>query len=96
MTYEYRKKPVVIEAFEMSSEFWDSENSDHPDWAQEAVETGQLTLEDGRVLVMTLEDGKDNIAKHVADFGDWIIRGVQGELYPIKPDIFEMTYEKVQ
>ena len=29
-----------------------------------------------------------------ANKGDWIIRGVKGELYPCKPDIFEMTYEK--
>jgi len=31
-----------------------------------------------------------------ASFGDWIIRGVQGELYPVKPDIFEATYEPVE
>lgn len=31
-----------------------------------------------------------------ADIGDWIIRGVQGELYPCKPDIFEATYEPVE
>ena len=31
-----------------------------------------------------------------ADKGDWIIRGVKGELYPCKPDVFEMTYEKVK
>ena len=31
-----------------------------------------------------------------ADKGDWIIRGVKGELYPCKPDVFEMTYEKVE
>ena len=30
-----------------------------------------------------------------ADPGDWIIRGVKGELYPCKPDVFEMTYKKV-
>ena len=30
-----------------------------------------------------------------ADKGDWIIKGVKGELYPCKPDVFEMTYEKV-
>ena len=31
-----------------------------------------------------------------ASYGDWIIRGVQGEFYPIKPDIFEQTYERVE
>jgi len=32
----------------------------------------------------------------VASYGDWIIRGVKGELYPCKPDIFEVTYERVE
>ena len=30
---------------------------------------------------------------HTANVGDWIIKGIQGELYPCKPDIFEQTYE---
>ena len=43
--------------------------------------------------IPTLEDGDDGRAAHVASIGDWIIKGVQGECYPCKPDIFEMTYE---
>ena len=42
------------------------------------------------VLIETLEGTMK------ADKGDWIIRGVKGELYPCKPDVFEMTYEKVK
>jgi len=34
--------------------------------------------------------------KMKANKGDWIIKGVKGELYPCKPDVFEMTYEKVE
>lgn len=44
---------------------------------------------DGRLIVSTLE------GLHWAEPGDWIIRGVQGEFYPCKPDIFEATYEAV-
>lgn len=45
--------------------------------------------------IVTLEDGSDQRAKHVATEGDWIIKGVAGEFYPCKPDIFEATYEPV-
>ncbi|ARC55999.1 hypothetical protein AS850_02790 [Frondihabitans sp. 762G35] len=42
---------------------------------------------DGRMIIATLEGG------HWVTLGDWIIRGVHGEFYPCKPDIFEATYE---
>lgn len=45
---------------------------------------------DEEVYIETLE----GVMK--ADKGDWIIKGVKGELYPCKPDVFEMTYEKVE
>ena len=45
---------------------------------------------DGRMVIATLEGG------HWVDLFDWIIRGVKGEFYPCKPDIFEATYEKVE
>ena len=45
--------------------------------------------------IPTLEDGLDKRAKHVASIGDWVIKGVKGEFYPCKPDIFELTYEPV-
>lgn len=44
---------------------------------------------DGRMIIATLEGG------HWVNLFDWIIRGVQGEFYPCKPDIFEATYESV-
>lgn len=43
--------------------------------------------------IKTLEDGPNGEAKHVASIGDWIIKGVQGEFYPCKPDIFDVTYD---
>lgn len=48
----------------------------------------------GEADIITLEDGSDGRAIHVATEGDWIIRGIAGEFYPCKPDIFAATYEK--
>ena len=45
--------------------------------------------------IVTLEDGCDKRVMHVATEGDWIVKGVQGEFYPVKPDIFNEIYEKV-
>lgn len=89
---KYRKKPVVIEAVK-----WNGDNLKeiidftglHPSankWTWEEYE--QVVKQDG-LKIFTLE-GKMN-----ADIGDWIIRGVNGEFYPCKPDIFEKTYESV-
>ena len=45
---------------------------------------------DGKFKITTLE------GVHTANIGDWIIRGVKGEFYPCKPDIFTATYEPVE
>ncbi len=58
---KYRKKPVVIEAYQTDIEL--------------EIETLEGTMK--------------------ANKGDWIIRGVKGELYPCKPDVFDMTYEEL-
>jgi hypothetical protein len=80
---KFRKKPVVIEAVR-----WDGSNG-----AYEAVkaldENGAVSFEHGGLHITTLEG-----TMH-ADIRDWIIKGVKGELYPCKPDIFEATYEPV-
>jgi hypothetical protein len=92
---KYRKKPVVVDAF-----CWTGDNSqkEDPDWAIKAIESGEIYFENEgslevTLVVATLEDGRFKQAKHVADRGDYIIKGVKCELYPCKPDIFEMTYE---
>jgi hypothetical protein len=86
---QYRKKPVVIEAFRLGID-------DMPDWFCEARTANTVTThnEDGRwrggpdyAHIKTLEGDMR------AEYGDWIIRGVKGELYPCKPDIFAATYE---
>jgi hypothetical protein len=95
---QYRKKPVVIEAFQMTRERR-SDNKDWPEWLNEAwnkkwPEPGAVSSED-----FPSSDGKDRLViatlegVHTVSWGDWIIRGVSGELYPCKPAIFEATYE---
>lgn len=97
---KYRKKPVVIEAFQMT-EARRMDNTDWPNWLHEAWngETDQPgTLQRAYrdqalpdpLAIITLE------GRHLVSWGDWIIRGVKGELYPCKPEIFEMTYEAAE
>ena len=81
---KFRKKPVVIDAvqFRMGEE---------PSELASDVVTGRIRYtEDGMALIDTLEGSM------IARSGDWIIRGVKGELYPCKPDIFAATYERVE
>ena len=79
---KYRKKPVVIEAIQ----FLDTDYGN-------LVAIGSLGLkpvvENDKIKIETLE------GTMYADKGDYIIKGVNGEFYPCKPDIFEKTYEKV-
>ena len=81
----YRKKPVEVEAFRLGID-------EPPCWwygavAKNVVKYNQI---DGRSAVIhTLEGDME------ARYGDFIIQGVRGELYPCKPDIFWETYEVV-
>ncbi len=92
----FRKKSVEIEAFQMTKEQRES-NFEWPEWMHKAWQLereapGSLypTKEgtgDGTLSIGTLE------GQHLVSWGDFIIQGVQGELYPCKPDIFALTYE---
>ena len=80
---QFRKKPVVIEArqFTTNNEAGSSRQMDDlADWAS--------ARHDGTALYIDTLEGT-----YRADVGDWIIRGVKGEFYPCKPDIFAATYE---
>lgn len=84
----YRKKPVEIEAM-----LWDGEvRKDHPVavWIRE--NGGQYTYTPGPKQALGIETLEGTM---LATAGDMIIRGVQGEFYPCKPDIFAATYEEV-
>lgn len=79
----YRKKPVVVEA----SQFL-SGSEPAPDWLSAAFTSGQAWYQGGEKPYITIKT-LEGVMR--ADPGDWIIRGVKGELYPCKPDVFEMT-----
>lgn len=89
---KYRKKPIVIEAVKWTGDNRDEINefiglADNPDEARHGF------AKKGELLIKTLESGH---GMHTATKGDMIIKGVQGEFYPCKPDIFDATYEKVE
>ena len=86
------KKPVTIECFEFDGDLKNSDGKFYvPEWAQKAYEDGTIFFKDqGEMYIKTLE------GDHHASVGDYIIRGVNGELYPCKPDIFEKTYDIVE
>lgn len=82
---KYRKKPVVIEAI-----VWNGRNEDElVSFMYGGEETVRANVETNEFEISTLE----GVMK--ASIGDYVIKGVQGEFYPCKPDIFESTYEKV-
>jgi len=93
---KYRKKSIVIEAFQMTPKRRDS-NEDWPSWLHEAwqIEFGirgslQPVIGSDLLEIVTLEGNL------LVSWGDWIIQGIKGEIYPCKPDIFEATYEPVE
>lgn len=86
---KFRKKPVVIEAYKLPLH-------DEPvpvtfdKWCEEVGFHEWESDRDAGITINTLE----GVMR--ADPGDWIIKGVKGEFYPCKPDIFEATYEKAE
>ena len=88
---KYRKKPVEVEAVKVhealkaAAHDWQA----LPTWLADAYEAGTVVFASDGVLIKTLEGDMRGYRP------DWIIRGVKGELYPCKPDIFEATYEEV-
>ena len=84
---KYRKKPVVIEAVE-----WNGANHLITETFMKGsgarIDYSEKQL--GVIKIPTLE------GMMTASIGDFIIKGVNGEFYPVKPDIFEKTYEKAE
>lgn len=87
---KFRKKPVVIEAFLWTGDQYQQED---PDWIIAAMNDGTARIVNTPTLKMEIDTLGGT---HTASPGDWIIQGVKGELYPCKPDIFDMTYEAVR
>ena len=84
---QYRKKPVVIEAAIFSGTLENAEQIIQ--WSNKAVSMSEDGILD-KLVIKTLE------GEMISSVGDYIIRGVNGEFYPCKPDIFSKTYEEVQ
>jgi len=86
---KYRKKPVVIEAVQFEGGMYS---------VRKIVDELKMPREsynfengiEGKFYIHTLE------GTHTANIGDFIVKGIKGEFYPVKPDIFAATYEKVE
>ena len=89
---KFRKKPVVIEAFRLGEEW--------PDWWADKVTANEVTPHN--IDPRKVFGGPDYALIHTlegvmrAEKDDWVIRGVKGEVYPCKPDIFAATYEPAE
>lgn len=103
---KFKKRPVVVEARQFTGSAadthgiyqWIEENTlgsfeplarieGRVPWPESGV---TIDPRDGRMVIATLEGG------HWVDLGDWIIKGVNGEFYPVKDEIFRKTYEAVE
>jgi hypothetical protein len=89
---KFRKKPVVIEAIQFTDEMAKSMLIDKAAGpfglrASGDYHPGNREIYRAWIVILTLEGNMR------AEIGDWIIKGVSGELYPCKPDIFEATYD---
>lgn len=93
MIKQYRKKPVVIEAIEWTGcnlrEIIDFIGL-HPSVENLTWEEYEQVVKTAGLKIFTLE------GTHLANIGDFIIKGIQGEAYPCKPDIFAKTYDEVR
>jgi hypothetical protein len=85
MIKKFRKKPVVIEAIQYTGH----NGRELGQWSNDKVLQSPVLEPDAYVQIKTLE------GIMIGNINDWIIKGVNGEFYPCKPDIFEKTYEEV-
>jgi len=86
---KFRKKPVVIEAIRWDGNLGTLHRLQSMGMETTLYSTGSYPIDICNLRIKTLE------GEHIADIGDWIIKGVKGEFYPIKNDIFMETYERV-
>lgn len=86
---KYRKKPIEIEAFRIGIDCI-------PDWFMDRVTSNDVILYSTYSGFLTCADIHTLEGIMHASYGDFIIKGVKGEIYPCKPDIFYATYEEVK
>ncbi len=91
---KYRKKPIVIEAFQYGID-------SKPDWFMDKVLSNDIILRNEKARTihswpkLTYCEIKTLEGIMRGNYKDYIIKGIRGEIYPCKADIFEATYEKV-
>lgn len=92
---KYIKKAVVVEAWKYNKSFFGC-----PQWIEDAIKKQIIKIKPNANLSTVIAGEQYDIATLEGDMhvsvGDYIIKGVNGELYPCKPDIFEKTYEAVE
>lgn len=86
----YRKKPIEIDAIQLTQENVAAVEAFINGKAREQMLPGPGRGMHAGVVITTLE------GKMLASWGDWVIRGIKGEFYPCRDDIFEATYEPVE
>lgn len=84
----YVKNPVEVEAFRWTG---DADQTDDPVWIVEAIRAGSVRFNRVPEVEMVIQTDSGEVT---ANPGDYIIRGIHGELYPCKSDIFEATYKR--
>jgi len=87
MIKKYRKKPVVIEAIKWEGDNFEQIKVFMDEYNKHNVKLAEVSQ---TLHIQTLE------GVMIADVGNWIIKGIKGEFYPCKPDIFKETYEEVK
>jgi len=88
---KFRKKPIVVDAIQ-----WDgSEQSWNDITVMGCTPVRDETCEIDEIIIPTLEDGSKSQVKHIATIGDYVIKGIDGEFYPCKADIFAKTFDQV-
>jgi hypothetical protein len=85
---KFRKKPVEIEAIKFTRNHWGEIKA----FTNETAHTFQIEKRINGVATCIIPTPE---GQHIATEGDWIIKGVKGEFYPIKEEIFEATYELI-
>jgi len=80
---KFRKKPVEVDAWQITAEI--AQGREVPGYMLD----DKIAPYGDYIIIKTLEGSMRG------ELGDWIIQGVKGEIYPCKPDIFELTYEPV-
>jgi hypothetical protein len=94
---KFRKKPIEVEAIKfVYTEFGLADLEEFCGPVLGNIKKARHPSALAEAEIGTLEDGVHLTVKHIATEGDYIIKGIAGEFYPCKPDIFEATYDPVK